>query len=99
MGLPSGLGSARRNGTCRMNYDRLPEHMQDGFKRYFEDRIPMGSFGMAVVSNDLKEAFGRADEVNRERMFDIVSWLYNNAPIGSWGSPENVEAWLAARKV
>lgn len=52
---------------------------------------------MAVLSNDLKEACGRADSFNRRILFEIVVWLYNNAPITCWGSPEKVDAWLTAK--
>lgn len=80
-----------------MNYARLPEHLRGGMKRYIEQYCPTGGFLEAVLENNLVEAFGRADEVNRERMFDIVNFLYNEAPADCWGSPAKVEAWLAQR--
>ena len=49
----------------------------------------------AVLENDLKEAFGRADMTNRTRMYEILSFLYNDAPIGSWGHKGVVKKWLA----
>jgi hypothetical protein len=79
-----------------MDYSGLPEHMQDGFRLYIEHRIPMGSFGTAVLENNLCESFARADHINRERLFDIVQWLYMNAPSPCWGSREKVNAWLEA---
>lgn len=78
-----------------IDYSGLPEHMRDGFKHYIEMRIPMGGFGMAVVCNDLRGACGKADDINRHRLFDIVYFLYNEVPSQCWGSPEKVEAWLA----
>lgn len=71
----------------------IPEHMRDGFKLWFENRISPGSFGMAVLTNDLKEAIGRADHINRNHINSIVAWLYNYAPNGSWGSHEAVQNW------
>jgi len=82
-----------------LRYERAPNNLGDGLKRYIEDQIPMGGFMMSVLSNDLKEAFGRADIYNRAVMFEIVSWLWNEAPANCWGSPENVQAWLARRNV
>lgn len=77
-----------------IDYSRLPEHMRDPFRLYIEKGIPGGSFLTAVVSNDLKGAFGRADDINRARMFDTVAFLVNEAPIGSYGSPERVADWI-----
>lgn len=72
----------------------LPEYMLGGLKRYFENRIPPGDFLMAVLQNDLRGSCMRADSVNRYKLFDYLNWLYNEAPMGSWGSPENVKNWL-----
>lgn len=81
----------------KYDYSKLPEHMRDGFQRYVEHHIPLGSFGHAVVCNDLFRACAKADDVNRYRLFDIVSWLYSEAPSPCWGNPEKVMAWLEAR--
>lgn len=80
-----------------LNYqdERLPEHMRDGMKLYLERGIEPGSFLEAVLSNDLRAACECADHINQRRLFDIVSWLYNEAPAGSWGSPENFNHWRA----
>lgn len=75
-------------------WELVPGHMRDGVKRYFDHGIPPGSFMTAVLSNDLREALGRADDINRERLFDIVSFLYTDAPAACWGSPEKVSAWI-----
>lgn len=79
------------------NYDLLPEHIRGAMKRYIEDRLQPGGFLEAVLSNDLAGACGRADHINRDRLQDIVSFLYNEAPTTCWGSPERVKAWLEAR--
>lgn len=63
-------------------------------ERYVVDRTHPGDFLMAVLCNDLREAFGRADTRNIDRMFNIVQFCYNVLPAGSWGSPEKVQAWL-----
>lgn len=77
-----------------IDYSPLPEHMQEPFRLYIEKGIPMGSFGTAVCSNDLMGSFGRADDVNRERLFHTCAWLCNEAPIGCHGSPEHVADWI-----
>ena len=77
-----------------LNYDGLPDHIRGGMQRYVENRVSPGGFLTAVLCNDLRESFARADDINRLRMFDIVSWLYNEAPSPCWGSPEKVKNWL-----
>lgn len=54
---------------------------------------PSGSFVHAVLCNDLKESFGRADMGNRMTLFDIVGFVYNELPSDCWGSPEIVKQW------
>lgn len=78
--------------------ERLPEHIRRGIEDYIELHRPVGHFLTAVLTNDLREACARADQTNRYRLFDIVDWLYNEAPSVCWGSPEKVETWLKAEK-
>ncbi|GAG54996.1 unnamed protein product, partial [marine sediment metagenome] len=63
-----------------INYSKLPSHIRASTKRYIEHGVKPGDFLTAVICNDLKESFARADEINTERMFDIVSFFYNEAP-------------------
>lgn len=77
-----------------IDYSILPEHIRAGAKRYIEERIPPGNFLTAVICNDLRESFGRADPTNIARMFDIVYFFYNETPSACWGSKEKMEKWL-----
>lgn len=77
------------------NYLSAPNSLGPCFRRYIEDKIPPGGFVLAVLCNDLKEACARADDINRRLLWEIVAWLYNEAPSDCWGSPERVEAWLS----
>ena len=70
------------------------EDIIDSLERYIQHGIPTGGFLEAVISNNLQDACRRADEQNRYRLFDIVAWLYNEAPIECWGSPEAYIAWI-----
>lgn len=74
----------------------LPGHMRNGMKLWIEHGIPAGSFLNAVLSNDLMTALGKADDFNRDRLFDYGIYLYNYAPSRCYGSPEKVAAWAAA---
>ena len=78
-------------------YAKAPNNLGESFERYIEHGIPTGGFLRAVLENDLREAFGRADIYNRSCMFEIVAWLWNEAPSTCWGSPEKVSAWLAMK--
>ncbi len=71
-----------------------PPQIVAGIRRYVDERIPPGGFVTAVLENDLKEAFARADRGNIAAMFEIVTYCYNEIPASCWGSPEAVEAWL-----
>lgn len=72
----------------------IPEGMHDGYVLYLVWGFHPGSFLVAVLSNNLLEAFKRADVFNREAMFQHVAFLCDNAPADAWGSPENVAAWV-----
>jgi len=77
----------------RFRFHRLPGHMQHGFIDYIFNGTPMGHFGRAVLSNQLVEAFNRADADNTARMRDTAAWLYNYCPTEARGSEEKVAAW------
>jgi hypothetical protein len=76
----------------------IPHHMHDGIVLYLLHGIEPGGFMTAVICNDLKNAFGRADHINREAMFDYVNWFYNAAPSECWGSVENMNDWIKSRR-
>lgn len=72
----------------------VPQHMQGGIRRYLLNGIPPGGFLTAVLENNLMEAFGRADAVNRAAMFGWCQFIYGYAPAGCHGSPAKVSAWI-----
>ena len=76
----------------------IPEYKRGAMERYMEYGIEPGSFLMAVLSNDLLDASSLADCHNRRRLFDYCFWLANYAPPSSYGSPEIVKRWMAARQ-
>lgn len=78
-----------------LNYNLLPHHMQEPFRLYIENGISPGSFATAVLENDLMGAMGRADDINRHRIWDICNFVHNEAPHTCHGSEERVEAWIA----
>ena len=78
-----------------LDYSKVPTpHMVEAVQRYFENRIPPGDFLTAVICNNLKEAFGHADNDNAAAMQEWVQWFYWEAPHDSWGSPEAFKNWI-----
>jgi len=75
----------------------VPDYLREGLNLYLTAHIPTGSFLLAVLSNNLREACDRADYESRTHIWNIAFFLNNYAPIGSWGSREAVRAWLEAR--
>lgn len=72
---------------------KIPRYMHHTLAYYIAEGKPTGHFLTAVLTNDLKEACNRADDDNKDRLYDYVFFLYNNAPSACWGSPENVAEW------
>lgn len=71
----------------------IPEHMQGAMERWIEHGMLPGSFLQAVLSNDLFDAVGRADDLNRRILPDYVVYLYSYAPSECFGSREKVQQW------
>lgn len=66
----------------------------ESLKLYVEHRIRPGSFLQAVLENDLKQSFQRADSNNTRNMRNIVQFCYSSLPGNCWGSPNAVKNWL-----
>ena len=73
----------------------IPDYMAGGVDRYISDGIPPGDFLTAIISNDLKEAVGRADDINMANIPAYVGYFYNESPVSCWGSEKNIAAWMA----
>lgn len=83
--------------VARMGQYAIPEHCRDGLAGYLTKEYKhIGSFLTALLSNDLKETFARADDVNSAAIQSYICFLYNCAPSGSWGSPARVKDWLSS---
>lgn len=71
----------------------VPEHMRGGYKLWIEHGISAGSFATALLQNNLKETFGRADHINKEHVGTTIAWFYSYAPMDCWGSVGAVKEW------
>ena len=72
----------------------VSRHVKESLERYVDDHIEPGGFLRAVLENDLRESFGRADEGNRLELFNIVMYIYSELPAICWGSKKKVDGWL-----
>jgi len=69
-----------------------------GIDNYVKHRLPPGGFLYAVLANDLKGAFRKADYENLRDLGEIVYYCYNNIPEVCWGSREKVQKWIENKK-
>jgi len=75
----------------------IPLPILEGLRHYATHHVPVGHFLEAVLSNDLTNACGRADEHSARALVQIVRYTYNCVPSRAWGSPEKVAKWLKER--
>ena len=80
--------------TKTYNGVAVPEHLREGLLAYVLEGRPTGGFLYAVLTNDLFEAVGRADEKSLAGLFAIIGWLYNEAPADCYGDVDKVKAWM-----
>ena len=83
--------TATRTTSAMASFSELKESID----RYVTLGVPTGGFLEAVISNDLREAYGRADDTSLLILFELVSYLYRACPAGCWGSPENYRSWIS----
>ena len=84
--------------TYKFRGFEIPEYMMEGLELYISKGIPPGNFLSAVISNDLAEAVGRADDANIHNLPAYIGYLYNEAPSPCWGSPAKFEAWMKMKR-
>ena len=77
------------------DYSKIPELTMTGLTNYRDHHIKPGQFVMAVLENNLFEAFGRADEFNKAAMHQIVKWVYNRLSPAPWGNSAAIREWIA----
>lgn len=65
----------------------------ESLKEYVRVGRPAGDFLEAVLSNDLMDAFGRADYICRAEMFEYTKYVYNDMPLSCHGSRKIYNDW------
>jgi hypothetical protein len=76
------------------DYSRIRPDIREALDNWGSGDAPYcGDFLRAVLSNDLREAVGRADNDNLRTLPAIVGYVYNELPGNCHGSPEIVAEW------
>ncbi len=77
----------------------IPIDTKQSIDLYVAEGYHPGGFLTAVLSNNLVQSLGQADEMNKAAIHDIVKYVYNQIPGRVWGSPEKVKAHLESFKI
>jgi hypothetical protein len=75
---------------------KVPTHILENLVAWGKKQHRVGDFLTAVLSNNLFEAYKRADEESAAAMRDIIKFIYNRLPNSCWGSPQAVHDWIAS---
>lgn len=93
------LDRQRASRASRSRWDRIPASVQHALTNYFEHRLDPGGCVRAILAGSLFAACRLADAETKRAIFDIAEEVSFNAPLGSYGSTEAVDEWLAGRVV
>lgn len=89
-----------KNGQLHeVNYHSAPNAWGKTWQLYIDSGILPGSFGEALLRNDLVGAVRFADHININLIPEHVMWLFSNAPANCWGSVEKVNNWIMKKRV
>lgn len=72
----------------------LPPSMKATLTRYVEHRLEPGRFTRLLLENRVQEALPLADKAHQRALYDTLRYITIELPIGCYGSPKKVDAWL-----
>lgn len=76
------------------DYSLIPDRVMNNLLQYVEGNEAPGGFLYAVLSNNLFEAIGRADDEMQPLIPLLVKFISWKIPYGCHGSPAIVTAWM-----
>lgn len=71
----------------------IPKRITESIDRYVKTGALPGGFLRAVISNDLKNAIGSADDENKAVLDLIVMYMTWETPSKCWGSIVKMDNW------
>ena len=92
--FPDGYVHDYADDTIAAMRGDIPDHLLAGLDDYVRDRMEVGHFLTALLTNDLRGAYERGDAVSVAALPALVLYCNSCLPAPAWGSPEKVKAWL-----
>lgn len=78
----------------KMRAHGVPGHMEAGILRYLMHGNRPGDFLLAFLCNNMREAFLRADDINKYRLYNLYAFFRDHTPAECWGDKDTVKAWM-----
>jgi len=82
----------------KADYGLIPERVMNNLLAYVQGEEAPGGFLYAVLSNDLFQAIGRADNEMKPLIPLLVHYIHWEVPGGCHGSPEHVKRWMEEKR-
>ena len=79
-----------------VDYSRLPVHVRPALRRYIELGLEPGYTLKRVLEGRLDVVLIFKDDL--PALLAVVQWLHEDVPAAAWGSPDQVQHWIAARR-
>jgi len=76
------------------DYEKIPLTTIESLHQYIDHHLPVGGFLSSVLSNNLVDAFARADSNNQSALLELITYCHWEIPSQCWGSEEKVRNWL-----
>jgi hypothetical protein len=73
---------------------QIPEHTREPLVNFLMKGWEPGGFVTSMLAMDMERAVYAADFVNGPNIQKIARWIIEYCPNGSWGSYDQVEAWI-----
>ena len=74
----------------------IRQDMLVAIENYIDHHKPTGGFLEAIISNQLREALGRADPENLKNIQAFIAFFIWEAPSTCWGSPTEYKDWTTS---
>lgn len=80
-----------------VDFSKVPvERMRPAVERYLNDGLKPADFLTGVICNNLRQAVMYADSENLANLKNWILFFHWEAPGNSWGSRQEMEAWMKA---